>query len=317
MIWYVSRKLLGLAATLIVAAALIFVALDLLPGDPARFILGVNATPDSVAALQQQLGLDRPPLERFGSWLSGMLVGDFGTSYTQGAPVGGLIAGRLGVTLPLTLIAMVLSVAIGLPLGIAAARRRGSPLDTGLMVLAQLGVAVPNFWFGMLLVLLFSVTLRWLPPGGFVPWHDNPAAAFTSLVLPSIALALPQAAILARVMRTALVDVQGSDFIRAARAKGLTLSEAVWRHGVRNALLPVLTILGLQFAYLVAGTVVVENVFYLPGLGRLILDAISARDLILVRSSIIILVVAVIGTMFLTDLAYAWVDPRLRARSEA
>jgi len=317
MIWYVSKKFLGLVATLLVAAALIFAALDLLPGDPARFILGVNATPDSVAALQQQLGLDRPPLERFGGWLAGMLVGDFGTSYTQSAPVGGLIAGRLGVTLPLTLIAMVLSIAIGLPLGIAAARRRGSPLDTGLMVLAQLGVAVPNFWFGMLLVLLFSVTLRWLPPGGFVPWHENPVAAFTSLVMPSIALALPQAAILARVMRTALVDVQGSDFIRTARAKGLTLSEAVWRHGVRNALLPVLTILGLQFAYLVAGTVVVENVFYLPGLGRLILDAISARDLILVRSSIIILVVAVIATMFLTDLAYAWVDPRLRARSEA
>jgi peptide/nickel transport system permease protein len=315
MIWYVSKKLLGLAATLLVAAALIFVALDLLPGDPARFILGVNATPDAVAALQQQLGLDRPPLERFGGWLGGMLVGDFGTSYTQGAPVGALIAGRLDVTLPLTLIAMLLSIALGLPLGIAAARRRGSPLDTGLMVLAQLGVAVPNFWFGMLLVLLFSVTLRWLPPGGFVPWHDNPVAAFNTLILPAIALALPQAAILARVMRTALVDVQGSDFIRTARAKGLTLGEAVWRHGVRNALLPVLTILGLQFAYLVAGTVVVENVFYLPGLGRLILDAISARDLILVRASIIILVLAVIGTMFLTDLAYAWVDPRLRSRS--
>ncbi len=317
MIWYVSKKLLGLVATLLVAAAVIFITLDLLPGDPARFILGINATPESVAALQQQLGLDRPPLERFGGWLRGMLLGDFGISYTQGAPVAGLIAGRLGVTLPLTLIAMVLSIAIGLPLGIAAARRRGSPLDTGLMVLAQLGVAVPNFWFGMLLVLLFSVTLRWLPPGGFVPWHDNPVAAFNSLILPSVALALPQAAILARVMRTALVDVQGSDFIRSARAKGLTLSEAVWRHGVRNALLPVLTILGLQFAYLVAGTVIVENVFYLPGLGRLILDAISARDLVLVRSSIIILVLAVIGTMFLTDLAYAWVDPRLRARRDA
>jgi peptide/nickel transport system permease protein len=166
----------------------------------------------------------------------------------------------------------------------------------------------------MLLVLLFAVVLRWLPPGGFVPWGENPLGAFNSLILPAIALALPQAAILARVMRTALVDVQGSDYIRTARAKGLTLSEAVWKHGVRNAMLPVLTILGLQFAYLVAGTVIVENVFYLPGLGRLIFDAISARDLILVRSSVIILVLAVIGTMFLTDLAYAWVDPRLRSR---
>ena len=314
MIRFALIKFLGLAATLLVAAAITFAALDILPGDPARFILGINATPDAVAALREQLGLDAPPLQRFFGWIGGMFVGDFGQSYTQGQPVGSLIAGRLGVTIPLTLFAMILSTGIGLPIGILAARRRGSFADTGLMVLAQLGVAIPNFWFGMLLVLLFSVTLRWLPPGGFVPWGENPFAAFASLVLPSIALALPQAAILARVMRTALVDVQGSDYIRTARAKGLTLSEAVWKHGVRNAMLPVLTILGLQFAYLVAGTVIVENVFYLPGLGRLIFDAISARDLILVRSSVIILVLAVIGTMFLTDLAYAWVDPRLRSR---
>jgi peptide/nickel transport system permease protein len=314
MIWFALKKLLGLVATLLVAAAITFVALDLLPGDTARFILGINATPDAVAALQEQLGLNAPPLERFLSWLRGMLVGDLGMSYTQRAPVGELIAGRLGVTLPLTFFAMVLSAGIGLPIGILAARKRGSIADTGLMVVSQLGVAVPNFWFGMLLVLLFSVTLRWLPPGGFVPWGVSPLGAFGSLILPSFALALPQAAILARVMRTALVDVQGSDYIRTARAKGLTMSEAVWRHGVRNALLPVLTILGLQFAYLVAGTVIVENVFYLPGLGRLIFDAISARDLILVRSSIMILVVVVIGTMFLTELTYGWVDPRLRSR---
>ncbi len=314
MIRYALIKFLGLAATLLVAAAITFATLDLLPGDPARFILGINATPDAVLALREQLGLDAPPLQRFFAWIGGMFMGDFGLSYTQSQPVAELIGGRLGVTIPLTLMAMVLSAGIGLPIGILAARRRGSFADTGLMVLAQLGVAIPNFWFGMLLVLLFAVTLRWLPPGGFVPWGENPVAAFASLILPSIALALPQAAILARVMRTALVDVQGSDYIRTARAKGLTMSEAVWKHGVRNAMLPVLTILGLQFAYLVAGTVIVENVFYLPGLGRLIFDAISARDLILVRSSVIILVLTVIGTMFLTDLAYAWVDPRLRSR---
>jgi peptide/nickel transport system permease protein len=314
MIRFALMKFLGLVATLLVAAAITFAALDLLPGDPARYILGINATPDAVLALREQLGLDAPALQRFFGWIGGMFVGDFGLSYTQGQPVGQLIAERLGVTIPLTLMAMIHSAGIGLPIGILAARRRGSFADTGLMVLAQLGVAIPNFWFGMLLVLLFAVTLRWLPPGGFVPWGENPFAAFASLVLPSIALALPQAAILARVMRTALVDVQGSDYIRTARAKGLTMSEAVWKHGVRNAMLPVLTILGLQFAYLVAGTVIVENVFYLPGLGRLIFDAISARDLILVRSSVIILVLAVIGTMFLTDLAYAWVDPRLRSR---
>ena len=315
MIWFTVRKLFGLLVTLLVAAAITFIILDLLPGDPARFILGINATPDAVASLRAQLGLDAPPLERFFSWLRGMLTGDFGISYTQREAVGALIGGRLSVTLPLTLLAMILSAGIGLPLGILAARRRGSLVDSGLMALAQLGVAMPNFWFGMLLVMLFSVTLRWLPPGGFVPWGDNVFGALGSLVLPSFALALPQAAILARVMRTALIDVQGSDYIRTARAKGLTMSEAVWRHGVRNAFLPVLTILGLQFAYLVAGTVIVENVFYLPGLGRLIFDAIAARDLVLVRAAVMILVVVVIGTMFLTELAYGWVDPRLRARS--
>jgi peptide/nickel transport system permease protein len=311
----VVRKVLGLLATIVVAAFIIFAALDLLPGDPARFILGITATPEAVANLRTQLGLDLPFWQRFLRWLGGIAIGNFGESYTQGQPVGWLIAGRLAVTLPLTFLAMVLSVAIGLPLGILAARRRGSLADTALMTLAQFGIAVPNFWFGMLLVLLFSVTLRWLPPGGFVPWLDNPIGAFDSLILPSIALALPQAAILARVMRTALVDVQGSDYIRAARARGLTMSEAVKRHGVRNAVLPVLTILGLQFAFLVSGTVIVENVFYLPGLGRLIFDAIGARDLILVRGAVVILVIVVTATMFLTDLAYAWTDPRLRETS--
>jgi len=260
------------------------------------------------------MGLDAPAHERFLGWVWGMLQGDFGMSYTQRAPVGELIWGRLGVTLPLSVFAMVISL-IGLPLGILAARRRGKALDTVIMVLAQTGIAVPNFWFGMLLTLLFAVTLRWLPPGGFTPWNENPGLALRGLVLPSLALALPQASILARVMRTALVDVTSQDYIRTARAKGLTMDEAVWRHGVRNALLPVLTILGLQFAYLVAGTIIVENVFYLPGLGKLIFTAISERDLILVSGATMILIVVVTATMLLTDIAYALVDPRLRERS--
>ena len=315
MIAFLARRLAGLALTLLVAAGLIFALLDLLPGDPARFILGVNARPDTVAALRSQMGLDLPALERCGLWITGMLRGDFGQSYTQGAPVAALIAERLWVTVPLTALAMLLSMALGLPLGIFAARRRGSPADTALMVLAQAGIAVPNFWFGMLLVLVFAVGLRWLPPGGFTPWQENPAAAFGGLVLPSLALALPQAAILARVMRTALVEVQGQDFIRTARAKGLTEGEAIRRHGLRNAFLPVLTILGLQFAFLIAGTVIVENVFYLPGLGRLIFTAISERDLVLVRGAVIVLVIAVTATMFLVDLLYAAIDPRLRTAS--
>jgi peptide/nickel transport system permease protein len=313
MIPYVLQRVAGFAATLLCAALITFAVLDLLPGDPARFILGINASAEAVASLRGQLGLDNPAPERFLAWIAGMLHGDFGLSHTQRLPVAQLIGERLVVTLPLAVFAMVLSVAVGLPLGIVAARRRGSLADTGLMMLAQLGIAIPNFWFGMLLVLLFSVLLRWLPPGGFVPWHQNPMGALTSLLLPGIALALPQAAILARVMRTALIDVSGTDFIRTARAKGMTLGQAVRRHGIRNALVPVLTILGLQFGYLVAGTVIVENVFYLPGLGRLIFTAISDRDLILVRGAIMMLIVAVSLTMLVVELLYAVVDPRLRA----
>jgi peptide/nickel transport system permease protein len=315
MILFAFRRFLGFAVTLLLAAIVIFWLLDLLPGDPAQFILGINATPESVARLREQMGLDMPAYQRFIDWILGMLRGDFGTSYTQRAPVAELIWGRLGVTLPLSVFAMVISMVVGLPLGILAARRRGKALDTIIMVTAQTGVAIPNFWFGMLLTLLFAVTLRWLPPGGFTPWDEDGGAAFRGLILPSLALALPQASILARVMRTALVDVTGQDYIRTARAKGLTMGEAVWRHGVRNALLPVLTILGLQFAYLVAGTIIVENVFYLPGLGRLIFTAISERDLVLVRGATIILIVTVTATMLLTDIAYALVDPRLRERS--
>jgi len=311
---YLLRRIGGFAITLFVAALVIFLLLDLLPGDPARFILGINATPEAVAALRSRMGLDAAVHERFINWVLGMLRGDFGTSQTQGLPVASLIAERMAVTLPLSIIAMIVSVIVGLPIGILAAMRRGKPTDSALMVLAQTGVAVPNFWFGMLLTLVFAVTLRWLPTGGFVPWQEDPAAATRALILPGLALALPQASILARVMRTALVDITEQDFIRTARAKGLTKGEAIWRHGVRNAMLPVLTILGLQFAYLIAGTIIVENVFYLPGLGRLIFTAISERDLVLVRGATIVLVLATTATMLVTDVLYAVVDPRLKGR---
>ncbi|MBE7733946.1 ABC transporter permease [Devosia faecipullorum] len=312
MIVYLLRRLLTFAVTLFIAALVIFVLLDLLPGDPARFVLGINASEASIAAMRIQMGLDAPAHERFFGWIGGMMQGDFGISATQRVAISKLVAERMAVTLPLTIMAMILSMLVGLPLGIVAAMRRGKPTDTGIMILAQTGIAIPNFWFGMLLTLVFAVGLRWLPTGGFTPWHEDAGAALRGLILPGLALALPQASILARVMRTALVDVAEQDFIRTARAKGLTKAEAIWRHGLRNAMLPVLTILGLQFAFLIAGTIIVENVFYLPGLGRLIFTAISERDLVLVRSATIVMVLAVTATMFVTDLLYALVDPRLR-----
>jgi peptide/nickel transport system permease protein len=315
MVGYLIQRLLGVALTLLVAAALIFFLLDVLPGDPARFMLGINASDEALNALRQQLGLDQPALVRFGQWLMGLFTGDLGMSASQRAPIAELILERMQLSLPLAFGALVLSTLIGLPLGIFAAQNQGKAGDAGLMGLAQIGIAIPNFWFAMLLVVVFAVTLKWLPPGGFVPWAENPAAAFRALILPTIALALPQAAILARVMRTSLVDVARQDFIRTARAKGLSKNQALWRHGVRNALLPVMTIMGLQFAFLIAGTIIVENVFYLPGLGRLIFTAISARDLFVVRSALLVLVGLVVIIMFLVDLLYALVDPRLKKRA--
>lgn len=311
---YLTRRLLSLILSLIVASLVIFAVIEVIPGDPASYMLGLNAKPETVAALRDQLGLNQSLPMRYLSWVSGMLSGDFGTSYTYKTPVAELIADRMWVTLPLAVLALALSTLIALPIGILAAARRGTATDTAVMGVAQVGVALPNFWFAMLLVLLFAVRLRWLPAGGFPGW-STPLIALKSLILPAIALALPQAAILARVLRSALVETLGQDYIRTARAKGLTRSQTLWKHALRNALIPVLTILGMQFSFLLAGTIIIENVFYIPGLGRLIFQAITQRDLIVVESVVMLLVLAVILVTFLTDIAYALVDPRLRSRA--
>ena len=314
MLRYALKRLLSLILSLAVASLVIFAVVEVVPGDPASFMLGINAEPDTLAALRAELGLDQSKPARYLAWAGGMLTGDFGTSYTYRTPVADMVQSRLAVSLPLALLALTLSTAIAFPAGIYAAARRGRAGDVAVMGATQLGVAVPNFWFAMMLVLIFAINLRWVSAGGFPGW-DDPAAAFRALTLPAIALALPQAAILTRVMRSALLDVLGEDYMRTARAKGLTARQALWRHGVRNALIPVLTIIGLQFSFLLAGSIIIENVFYLPGLGRLVFQAISARDLIVVESVVMLLVFAVITVNFLVDLAYAAVDPRLRART--
>jgi peptide/nickel transport system permease protein len=311
---YVATRFVSLVLSLVVASVVVFVALEVVPGDPAAYMLGMNASPEAVAALRTELGLDGEPVARYLGWVGGMLTGDFGVSYAYRTPVSGMIADRMLVSLPLAIFALALSTAIAFPVGIIAAGRRGRPLDAGVMTATQIGIAVPNFWFAMLLVLVFAVNLRWFSAGGFPGWDAGPVAAMKALTLPAIALALPQASILARVMRSALIDTLGEDFIRTARAKGLSRAQALWRHGVRNALIPVLTIIGLQFSFLLAGAIIIENVFFLPGLGRLIFQAISQRDLVVVQSVVMILVCAVILVTFFVDLAYAVVDPRLRRR---
>lgn len=315
MLRYLAGRLTSLVVSLFVASAVIFAVIEVIPGDPARFMMGMNAPPEAVAALRAELGLDQPKLQRYFVWVGGMARGDFGTSYAYRVPVAGMIADRLWVSLPLALYALTLSTLIAFPAALYAASRRGRAGDIGVMGATQLGVAIPNFWFAMILVLVFAINLRWFPAGGFPGWEAGVWPAMKALTLPAIALALPQAAILARVMRATLIEMLGEDFIRTARAKGLTARQVLWRHALRNALIPVLTIIGLQFSFLIAGGIIIEQVFYLPGLGRLIFQAIGQRDLVVVESVTMLLVFAVILVNFIVDLTYALADPRIRVHA--
>jgi len=312
MLIFIRNRLLTLAASLVVASLVIFTAIELVPGDPVQFMLGINAAPDTVAALRAELGLDDDPISRYFRWVGGMMSGDFGKSYTYQVPVSTLLVDRLVVSLPLAIFALILAVALALPTGMLAANRRGKITDWGVIGLTQLGIAIPNFWFAMMLVVVFAIHLNWFSAGGFPGWEMGVWAGIKALILPAIALALPQASILARVMRSAMIDVLDQDFIRTARAKGLSRQQVIWRHGFRNALIPVITIIGMQFSFLIAGAIIIENVFFLPGLGRLVFQAITQRDLIVVESVVMVLVFAVIVVTFIVDLAYAIIDPRLR-----
>jgi peptide/nickel transport system permease protein len=314
--WFLLKRLLALAATLAVASALVFSLLEWLPGNAAEVMLGETATPQAVAALQARLGLDQSPARRYLRWLGGWLQGRTELSLSYGTPTASLIAERLPVTLPLAFLAMVLTAALAAMLGLFAATRPGRAGDTLVMATSQLGLAVPGFWLAIGLVLLFSVHLHWLRAGGFPGWTaatgGGPLAALGSLLLPAVALALSQAAVLARVLRASLLELLHEDFMRTARAKGLSRRAALWRHALRNALIPVLTVAGLQLANLVAGTVVIEKVFVLPGLGQLVFEAVGNRDLVLVRDVVMLLVTAVVLLNFGVDALCAWADPRRR-----
>ncbi|MCW1753902.1 ABC transporter permease [Rhizobium acaciae] len=312
MIPLLARRFAGLLITLIVVSLLIFAVMDLLPGDPASIMLGTSATPETLAALRHSLGLDQPLLLRYGQWLAGVLSGDLGNSLTYGVPVAGLIVERLAVTLPLALMAIVLSVAIALPLGVLAASRRGGIFDVIATLFSQISIAVPAFWVALLLIILFSTMLGLMPAGGFPGWSAGLTPALQALVMPAVALAMPQAGVLTRVARSAVLDTMHEDFARTAVAKGLSRSAVLWRHIVPNALIPILTMIGLQFTFLVAGAVLVENVFNLPGLGRLALQALSQRDIIVMQDVVLFFAGLVIVMNFIVDLSYLAIDPRMR-----
>jgi peptide/nickel transport system permease protein len=310
---FLLKRLATLIGTLIGASVIVFLVLEILPGNAAQMLMGPDADPSAVAALATKLGLDQPAWTRYWQWIGGLLTGNLGDSYTYGSPVLDLILERLQLTIPLAFMAMAFTTVIALLVGVTAAARHNKLGDVGLMGLAQVGVAIPNFWFAILLILLFSVKLQWFSAGGFDGWGEGIGAGIKSLLLPALSLAVVQAAILARITRSAVLEVMREDFVRTARAKGVGQREVLWRHVLRNALIPVVTVMGMQFSELLAGTIVVENVFYLPGLGRMIFQAISNRDLVVVRNCVMLLAAFVVIVNFVVDVLYAVIDPRIKA----
>ena len=308
------KRFVILVATLFAASVVIFVFLELLPGDPAQILMGIEAPPQAVAALRVELGLDRPMLERYFRWIGQLLSGDLGNSYTYSVPVADLIAERLTVTLPLALIATSFSTIIGVAAGLYAASNHLQFGDYGVMAFNQLGMAVPNFWLGILLIFLFAILLGWVPAGGFPGWDAGLWPALEALLLPAIALAVSQAAILARMTRSSVLEVLHEDFVRTARAKGLTGRATLWGHVVRNALIPVVTIMGVELSNILVGTIAIEQVFSLPGMGRLVLQTILQLDLAVIKNVIMFLVLMVVAVNFVVDVLYAIIDPRLKAR---
>jgi peptide/nickel transport system permease protein len=302
-----------LVLSLLAASVLVFGVVNVLPGDVAAVILGTSATPQALETLRHQLGLDQPAWIRYAVWISGMLHGDFGTSVLSHADVGALMLQKLSVSAPLALASAVIAIVVALPLGVLAGTHYRNGFGAAISGLSLLGIAIPAFWAGLLLVTLFAILLHVLPAGGFTDWSADPLAATRSLILPALALGLVQAAVLTRYIRSAIIDVQREDFIRTARAKGLTRWQALQRHGFRVAAIPVITILGVQLTGLLVGAIVIENVFVLPGLGRWLFQSVGNRDLLVVQDVVMLLTAVVLVVNFLVDLTYRLLDPRIRA----
>jgi peptide/nickel transport system permease protein len=299
-------------ATLFFVSVLVFVVVRVLPGDPALIILGIEAEPAAAARLREAMGLDRPIPVQYVEWVAGALRGDLGVSVQYGVPVGGLIVSRLAVSLPLTLMAALIMGALALPLGVFAATRQRRLGDYATMVLSQLGIAVPAFWAGLLLILLFSVRLGWFRSGGFDGWGQGVGPALKSLLLPALALGLFQFAVLTRTTRSAVLEVLREEYVKTARAKGVGEAAVLFRHALRNAMIPIVTVAGIQVGQLLAGSIVLESVFYLPGLGRLALGAISARDLPVVQGVVLFVASGIVAVNAAVDILYGFLDPRIR-----
>ena len=312
MFGFLARRFLTAIVSVLLASVVVFSALLAVPGDPAEAILGLNASPEALTALRHQLGLDEAPAQRYVQWLGGIAHGDFGESLNYQRPVGALIRDRLGVSVPLSLGAALVACLIALPLGILAALRRGTVLDPLITASSQVGAAIPSFWLGLMLILLFAVRLHWLPAGGFAGWQADPLRSLRSLILPVVALGLGQAAVITRMTRAAMLEELDQDYVRTAHAKGLAARRVVLLHALRNALVTIVTIFGLSLTNVFIGSIIIEQVFALPGMGRLVLTAIGARDFPLLQGEILVYAATIVALSFLVDISYGLLDPRIR-----
>lgn len=309
---YLLKKLITLLILLFLVSIAVFSVLFVLPGDPAQIILGINATPETLANLRAELGLDKSFFTQYTDWIANIISGRGNRSINYDMPVSELILSSLAVTGPLALLAMVFAVFLSIPLGIYAARHQNRPGDVAVMFFTQLGLATPEFWLGILLILLLSVQWGFFSAGGFPGWAADFWGSFKALLLPAFALGAIRASILARLTRSSILEVLREDYIRTARAKGLQETTVIYVHALKNAMIPVLTILGLQLGQLLAGAIIIENVFYLPGMGRLVFHAIGQRDLPVVRDIVLVMAAAVVVVNFVVDLCYARLDPRIQ-----
>jgi peptide/nickel transport system permease protein len=312
MIRYITRRLLEMLIVLFGVTVAVFLMLKLTPGDPATAILGVQATPAEVARVRQALGLDQPIYVQFGLWFANLLQGDLGLSYISKKPVLELITTRFPVTLELTIFAMLLAVIFGIPAGMISAARRYTPLDYTITSLSLFGVSMPAFWFAILLILLFSLYLGWLPASGYVPWRRGVWPHMKSMIMPSISLGLFLMGSLARFSRASMIETLVKDYIRTANAKGLARPVVLWRHALKNALIPTVTVLGIQFGALLGGAIITEQVFAFPGVGTMLLTAVNQRDFPVVQGLTLVIAVAFTLTNLVVDVLYTWLNPRIR-----
>lgn len=312
MIAYTIRRLLLLIPVMLLVATGVFLLLRLTPGDPAGVILGPDATEERRLELRETLGLEDPLIVQYGRWLGKMVRGDLDRSLFLDQPVTEALLERAQPTLLLTFLALLVAIVLGIPTGIIAARSRGTWLDLSSMGVAMVGIAMPTFWLGLNLIFIFAVLLRWLPVAGYAPLSEGPWESLRYMILPAITLGVAQGALLARMTRSMMLEVLNQDYVRTARSKGLTEQGVILRHALRNAFLPLLTVIGLSFAALMSGAVVTEQIFNIPGVGRLLIQAIGRRDFPLVQGAVLVIAAIYVLINLLVDLLYAIIDPRIR-----